>query len=218
MPRSPPLRSGAIVGSFALQAIQSRRSLPPEEFEDALGWPLSVGLHSTTWNADRQRVGFLDIEAQAPYSHRWGGSAEAGAGAMLAACRLAGLSALERALCSLNTLPQWKALRGRARTTVRSSCGWRRRAGTGRGDASSISCPACVGGSLARLAGAPTGHPFPRVFRRRRSSWLSPASSFSRHQRMWLSRNARSSSVAVGSAASFSRVISNQRSAFLRWL
>jgi hypothetical protein len=32
---------------------------------------------------------------------------------MLAACRLAGLSALERALCSLNTLPQWKALRGR---------------------------------------------------------------------------------------------------------
>src|SRR5271165_7238168 len=30
----------------------------------------------------------------APCSHLWGGSAEAGAGAMLVACRLAGLSAL----------------------------------------------------------------------------------------------------------------------------
>ena len=35
------------------------------------------------------------VMVDAPYSHLWGGGAEAGAGAMLVACRLAGLSALE---------------------------------------------------------------------------------------------------------------------------
>jgi hypothetical protein len=39
--------------------------------------------------------------------------AEAGASAMLVACRLAGLSALGGHYAGLNTLRQWRALRGR---------------------------------------------------------------------------------------------------------
>ncbi len=64
------------------------------------------------------------LKTAAPFSHHGGEGAEAGAGAMLVACRLAGLSALETHYADVNRRAQCSATCGRS---LNASSRWRQK-------------------------------------------------------------------------------------------
>ena len=83
------MRSGRTEGFSALHAFQT--STPCRRRSRCSGSATRFGPRSTT----RMRIGRVEPTWKRTLLAPWRGSAEAGAGAMLVACRLAGLSALE---------------------------------------------------------------------------------------------------------------------------
>ena len=109
-PRSAPQRSASTLGALALQAFQTstpcRRSSRCSELATSRG-------PSPNSQCGRRTDETRSLEAH-PCSHLGIEGAEAAAGAMLAACRLAGLSALEAQYAGVRARAQC----GRRRVTV----------------------------------------------------------------------------------------------------